>query len=224
MKAVSIELLSTISPNGGTFTSSTQVALLCSTSEATIRYTTDGATPSSNSTQFTGAFTVSSSCIVKARGFKIDYTESDEASANFTITTEEIPELSVIPDYQTVTDIAGTTTFSVDNTGAGDMPWTASVVSGEDWLSITSGSSGANSGTINVKFQLTFEFVFSNKTIQCSLKQMEVPKVCIISVHPSAKINFFVQADHHRVVIVNVFIGPPENLFMRGVIMALILE
>ena len=28
------------------------------------------------------------------------------------------------------------------------MPWTASVISGSDWLTITSGSSGSNSGTI----------------------------------------------------------------------------
>jgi hypothetical protein len=47
-----------------------------------------------------------------------------------------------------VTKDAGSTAFSVSNTGTGTMPWTASVISGSEWLTITSGSSGSNSGTI----------------------------------------------------------------------------
>ncbi len=74
-----------ISPDGGTFTGSTQVSLYCSTSGATIRYTTNGATPTSSSTLYTGSFTVSSSRTVKARGFKSGYTDSNVASASFVI-------------------------------------------------------------------------------------------------------------------------------------------
>jgi len=141
-----------ISPNGGTFTSSQQVELFCSTSDAEIRYTTNETTPTSSSTLYTGAFTINSSCTVKTRGFKDGYTDSDVASASFTITSEEIPELSVIPDSRTVPANSGTTTFTVNNTGSGTMPWTASVISGESWLSITSGSGGTNSGTITAAF------------------------------------------------------------------------
>jgi len=60
--------------------------------------------------------------------------------------------LSVSPTNQDVTTDAGTTTFSVSNTGTGTMPWTALVTSGVTWLSITSGASGTNSGTINCDF------------------------------------------------------------------------
>jgi len=74
-----------ISPNGGTFSTATLVTLSCSTSGATIRYTTNGSIPTSGSTQYTAPFTVSSSCTVKARAFKSDYTDSDVASASFTI-------------------------------------------------------------------------------------------------------------------------------------------
>jgi hypothetical protein len=75
----------TISPNGGTFTASTQVTLSCSTSGATIRYTTNGTDPTSSSTLYSSPFTVSTTCTVKAKGFKTGYTDSDVASAGFTI-------------------------------------------------------------------------------------------------------------------------------------------
>jgi len=106
-----------ISPNGGTFTSLPTITLSCSTQDTTIRYTIDGSTPTSTSTQYTEALTIiSSTYTIRARGFKSGYTDSDTASAIFTITSEEIPELSVIPDSRTVPANSGTTTFTVDNT------------------------------------------------------------------------------------------------------------
>ncbi len=74
-----------ISPGGGTFTGSAQVKLSCSTSGATIRYTTDGTTPTSTSAKYTEVLTVSHSSTIKARGFENGYTDSNVASANFTI-------------------------------------------------------------------------------------------------------------------------------------------
>jgi len=35
-------------------------------------------------------------------------------------------------------------------TGGGEMAWTAEVIDGAEWLHITSGSSGTNSGAVNV--------------------------------------------------------------------------
>lgn len=61
-------------------------------------------------------------------------------------------ELSVTPNSRAVNANSGTSTFTVDNTDSGTMSWTASVISGEDWLSITSSSSGTNSGTITPAF------------------------------------------------------------------------
>lgn len=60
--------------------------------------------------------------------------------------------LSVIPLTRNVENNAGSTAFSVSNTGIGTMPWTAAVTSGSNWLSITSGSTGSNSGTITCAF------------------------------------------------------------------------
>ncbi len=62
------------------------------------------------------------------------------------------PTLSVTPDRRNVLNTAGNTTFAVTNTGIGSMNWTAAVTSGSSWLSLTSGSSGTNAGTIAASF------------------------------------------------------------------------
>jgi len=57
--------------------------------------------------------------------------------------------LSISPSVQEVfSSNAGSTSFSVSNAGTGTLTWTASVVSGNSWLSISSGSSGSNAGNI----------------------------------------------------------------------------
>ena len=58
--------------------------------------------------------------------------------------------LSIAPPSQSVGAAAGTTTFSVTNTGGGAMAYTASEL--ESWLSISSGGSGTNGGTITVSY------------------------------------------------------------------------
>ncbi|MCD6584320.1 MAG: DUF1566 domain-containing protein [Desulfobacteraceae bacterium] len=60
--------------------------------------------------------------------------------------------LSVSPISRNVPKEAGTTTFSVSNTGTGTMNWTAAVTSGNNWFAITSVASGSNSGTITCAF------------------------------------------------------------------------
>jgi hypothetical protein len=90
-----------------------------------------------------------------ARTGIITVTAADGASGspmNVMVTQAGTIVLSVSPTNRKVTIDAGTTTFSVSNTGAGTMPWTAAVTSGDSWLSITSGASGSKAGTINCSF------------------------------------------------------------------------
>jgi hypothetical protein len=61
-------------------------------------------------------------------------------------------DLVISPASRNVAKDAGATTFSVSNSGKGTMQWTAAVTSGGTWLSITSGASGSNSGTINCSY------------------------------------------------------------------------
>lgn len=78
----------TFSPSGGTYTSTQSVTISTTTSGATIRYTTDGSTPTSTSgSLYSSAISVSSSITLKAIAYKSGMTDSDVASASYTIST-----------------------------------------------------------------------------------------------------------------------------------------
>jgi len=64
----------------------------------------------------------------------------------------EIPILSVTPGTRDVGAAAGTTSFAVENTGGGVLNWTASVLSG-DFLTISDGAAGTDSGSIQVVYE-----------------------------------------------------------------------
>ena len=76
--------------------------------------------------------------------------------------------LVIAPASRNVDKDAGTTTFDVSNTGTGiiPMPWTAAVTSGGDWLSISAGTSGSNSGTITCSFTANTDIPARTATIR----------------------------------------------------------
>lgn len=83
----------TFSPNGGSFNNSIILTLSCSTSGATIRYTTDGSDPTSASAEYQNSITLDSTGQVKARAFKDGYDASDIFTKNFNFSVAQI-----IPD------------------------------------------------------------------------------------------------------------------------------
>lgn len=85
------------SPVGGTYDSEQAVTLSCATDGATIYYTTDGSEPTSESTEYTGAITVSSSTTIKAIAIKEDFDDSDVASFEYTIESSE-NKITIIVD------------------------------------------------------------------------------------------------------------------------------
>jgi subtilisin family serine protease len=75
-------------PPAGTYTSTQLVTISTTTSGASIRYTTDGSTPTSSvGTLYAGAVSVSSSLTLKAIAYKAGMTDSLVASAAYTINT-----------------------------------------------------------------------------------------------------------------------------------------
>jgi hypothetical protein len=60
--------------------------------------------------------------------------------------------LGVTPESQSVSSDAGVVAFDVANADGGAMDWTAEVISGGDWLTLTSGASGAGDGIIMASF------------------------------------------------------------------------
>ena len=101
----------TINPNGGSFTGSTSVTLATATAGALIRYTTDGSTPTSSSTLYSGAFTLSNSATVKAAAFMTNYNPSAVASAAFTIVTS-CSAGQFLAEYFNNTTLSGSPTFT----------------------------------------------------------------------------------------------------------------
>ena len=75
----------TFTPAAGSYISVQQVSIACATEGATIYYTTDGTEPTTESTEFTEAFTVSSTTTVKAFAVKEGFNNSDVVSAEYVI-------------------------------------------------------------------------------------------------------------------------------------------
>ena len=73
-----------ISPNGGSFSGSQTVTIICATEGAKIYYTTDGSAPTTSSKLYESAFTISVTTTVKAIAVKDGMVDSEVVSATFT--------------------------------------------------------------------------------------------------------------------------------------------
>lgn len=74
----------TLSPGTGTFTTQADVAITAFES-ATIRYTTNGSTPTASSPVYTAPLAITATTTLKAKAFHPDYTIGPEAAATYTI-------------------------------------------------------------------------------------------------------------------------------------------
>lgn len=77
----------TYSPNPGTYANTIPVTLSTTTPGATIYYTTDGSTPTTGSTIYTGALTINQSVVLQAIATAPGYIDSGVSSATYIITT-----------------------------------------------------------------------------------------------------------------------------------------
>jgi hypothetical protein len=102
----------TFSPVAGTYTSAQTVTISDATSGATIYYTTNGTAPTTSSTVYSGAITVSASETLEAIATASGYLASSVGSAAYTISPNFT--VAVVPTALTVTGgQSGTATVSV---------------------------------------------------------------------------------------------------------------
>ena len=124
------------SPGTGTYTGSQSVAILDSTPSATIYYTTNGTTPTTSSTVYTGPITVSSSETIEAIATASGVSSSPVGTATYTIQqtsgTTATPTFSPAAGTYTATQsvtIADTTSgATIYYTTDGSTPTTSSTV------------------------------------------------------------------------------------------------
>lgn len=104
--------------------------------------------------------------------------------------------LAVTPQSRNVGNGAGTTSFNVSNPGGGVTTWSAQVFDG-DWLDITSGDSGVNTGTINLQFEKN-NGALRTGTIRITSDAVANPQVDV-TVTQAAAPDLVVTPDHRDV-------------------------
>jgi hypothetical protein len=123
----------TFSPAAGSYATTQSVSISDATSGATIYYTTNGTTPTTSSTQYTGPITVSTTETLQAIAVAAGYTNSAVASATYTITppaTVSTPNFSPVAgaysSAQSVTISDATPGATIYYTTNGTTPTTSS--------------------------------------------------------------------------------------------------
>jgi hypothetical protein len=99
----------TFTPGAGTFTSAQNVTIACTTTGATIKYTTDGSTPTVASSTYTAAINVAASTTIKAIATMAGMTDSAVATATYTVNItagKNIPGNIEAESYDTMLGVA----------------------------------------------------------------------------------------------------------------------
>ena len=162
----------TFNPAEGTYTSAQSVTISCATEGATIYYTTDGTAPTTASTQYSGAITVSETMTINAIAVKDEMADSEIASATYTIDIPIDYAVTVSPNggdiaFGTVNpenNESTTRTITVTNTGLQPVTPTLTALTAPfstDYTPVQLAS--GESVTITVTFAPTEEGTFSSE-------------------------------------------------------------
>ncbi len=184
-------------PAGDTYGAPQQVSITCSTAGATIYYTTNGTTPTTSSTRYTGPFTVSNTSTVKAFATSSSLSPSPVQSEDYRIVN--LVSTPVISPAGGLFSTAQSATISCPTSGAtiyytldGTTPTTTSsvyqgpvLISSSKTLKAMAAKTGAeNSSVASVTFGIGNGYIgseawtnvtFPNQTGQFTIRWSAIP-------------------------------------------------
>ena len=124
------------SPGTGTYTSAQSVTIWSNTSGASLRYTTNGSTPTSSSTLYTAPISIGTYTVLKAIATKANWDDSSVGSATYTMNFGAVAAPTMTPGpggFTSSTDVTlatATSGASITYTTDGSTPtWASSVYS-----------------------------------------------------------------------------------------------
>ncbi len=141
------------SPAGGTFNTSQAVIITSATSGATIRYTTDGSTPSETiGTIYSSAVTVSTTTTFKAIAYKIGSADSAVTSGAFIETPVAPANPGTLANQPVTTGHTVTFVATVTGNPPPTIQWQVSTDGGTTWTNLSNNSSysGVTTNTLTV--------------------------------------------------------------------------
>jgi len=172
----------TFSPAAGTYTGAQTVTISDSTSGSTIYYTTNGTTPTTSSTKYTAAISVSSSETIEAIADASGYSNSAVATAAYTISTPTVatptfsPAAGTYTGTQTVTISDSTSGSTIYYTTNGTTPTTSST-------KYTAAISVSSSETIEA---IAAASGYSNSAVATAAYTISAPTVATPTFGPAA--------------------------------------
>jgi len=148
----------TFSPAEGEFSEAMNVTISCTTEDATIYYTTDGSTPTAQSTAYSEPISVSTTTTIKAIAIKSGWMNSEIAEATYTII---ITPATYTVTYKVVngTWSDGTTTDKTESVASGSSPASVptDMIAGEGY---TGGAWDVDPANMTITEGKTFIFTF----------------------------------------------------------------
>ncbi len=169
---VSSAVAPAISPNGGSFTGWKSVSLSTTTSNAVIRYTLDGSTPTSKSTAYLAPFLVCTYTLVTAKTFAAGLADSAPTAATFTADTTsptvfDVSASGVLPSNPDNTAALQALLTSVQNLNHPSNPRRVKVVFPAGVYNFAGGLTLGNANNIDIDGQGSTWLFSNNGTATC---------------------------------------------------------
>ena len=163
----------TFTPEAGEYNAAQNVTIACATNGATIHYTTNGDTPTAESTEYTAAIPVNTTTTIKAIAVKDGMNNSAVASATYTITAP-VPAITASDVNLTYDATSGSIDYTITNpvdggaltaaiTDGNEGTWLALGAVGESSVSLTC---SANEGNADRTATVTLTYTYNtNETV-----------------------------------------------------------